>query len=393
MSIKEMIIKFREFFNSQNLIVLLAMSAFAPSSFTVVALVLAAILILITPEYQKGLFSFRGALLIPIFCGYAFLVALFRNNMMGLGVAPVFFLLLVIFCFVRNFITPKTFETCLTGISFMVIPAFVYAIFEMITSKSTNGLVYRCTSYFFNANYFGALMAAAIIICAYRIVDSQGKAVFYYFIAVLALFNIYLSASLFALIEIVVGVAAYLLFSKHYRLFCLMIICGSLGVIMITTMPELIPRLTEAASTTEYRVRIWGVAIREITRYPLFGKGFMAYFSTHQSYIASYNTQHCHNVFLDCLLNFGVVGCLILLALGYYIAVRIVRCYKADKGSAITSVVIAIIAAVVSHSFTDITFFWIQTGLFYCVMMGGIGAEEKRLKIPEDFIVRGKYRI
>ncbi len=356
-------------------------------------MIIACLMILITPEYQKGLFSFKGALLIPIFCAYAFIVAFFHKNMMGMAVAPIFFLLLIIFCFVRRNITNETFETCLTGVCVMVVPATIYAIFEMITGESTNGLVYRCTSYFFNANYFGALMAAAIIICAYRIVDSKGRAIFYYFIAILALFNIYLSASLFALIEIVVGVAAYLLFSKHYRLFCLMVICGSLGVVMITSMPQLIPRLTEASSTTEYRIRIWGVAIREITRYPFFGKGFMAYFSTHQNYISSYDTQHCHNVFLDCLLNFGVIGCLILLALGYYIAVRIVRCYKADKGGAVISVVIAMIAAVISHCFTDITFFWIQTGLFYSVMMGAIGGEERRLKIPDDPIVRGKYRI
>ncbi len=393
MSVKEIFGGLRRFLNPQNLIIMLAVSAFAPLSFTAVAIIAAAIMILITPEYQRGLFNFRGALLIPIFCAYAFAVAFFSNNKLGMAVAPVFFILFIIFCFVRNFITKETFETCLTGVCLMVIPATIYAFSEILISQSDNGLVYRCAAYFFNANYFGALMAAVIIICAYRIVDSKGRAFFYYFIALLALINIYLSASLFALIEIVAGVAAYLLFSKHYRLFCLMVICGSLGVILITTIPQLIPRLAEASSTTEYRVRIWGVAIREISANPLFGKGFMGYFSTFQNYVGSYDTQHCHNVFLDCLLNFGVVGCIILLLLGYFIACRIVRCYKADKASPITAIIIAILVAVISHSFTDITFFWIQTGLFYCIIMGSIGAEERRLGIPDNTLIRGKHRI
>jgi len=301
-------------------------------------------------------------------------------------------MMFVIVSFVRRFITSQTFETALTGVCFMVPPATIYALIEVLTNESSNGLVYRCASYFFNANYFGALMAAAIIICAYRIVESRGRAYFYYPIALLALFNIYLSASLFAIVEAIVGVAAYLLFSKHYRLFCLMVICGSLGIMAIVGIPELVPRLSEADSTTSYRVRIWGVAIREIMRKPLFGGGFMSYASAYKLYEGSYPIQHCHNIFIESMLDFGIVGTSILMALLYYVARKIIVCFKKDKTSPIIVMILAIMFAVLSHCFTDITFFWIQTGLFYCIIIGSIGAEERRLNIKNDVLIKGRYR-
>ena len=385
--------KIHSFLNPQNLIIMLAASAFAPVPFTAILVVITVVLILTEPEYQKGLFYFKGSLLIPAFCCYALIVALFNKNMYGVILAPVFFVIFTIFCFVRKFITTKTFETCLSAVCLMVIPATLYAFIEMFTNKEEGKLVYRCTSYFLNANYFGALMAAAVIICAYKIVSSNGKAFIYYPIALLAVLDIYLSASLFAIVEVVVGVVFYLLLSKHYRLFCLMVVVGSAGIILITAIPELLPRLYEASGTTDYRVRIWGVAIREIMHKPLFGRGFLGYNGVRLQYIGSYETVHCHNLVIDSLLNFGIVGSALLLMMLYYILIRFVRCFKRDSGSTALIMIASIMLAAVSHMFTDITFFWIQTGLFYAIILGGTGSEERRLNIKNDFLIKGKYRI
>ena len=385
--------KIHSFLNPQNLIIMLAASAFAPVPFTAILVVITVVLILTEPEYQKGLFYFKGSLLIPAFCCYALIVALFNKNMYGVILAPVFFVIFTIFCFVRKFITTKTFETCLSAVCLMVIPATLYAFIDMFTNKEEGKLVYRCTSYFLNANYFGALMAAAVIICTYKIVSSKGKAFIYYPIALLAVLDIYLSASLFAIVEVVVGVVFYLLLSKHYRLFCLMVVVGSAGIILITAIPELLPRLYEASGTTGYRVRIWGVAIREIMNKPLFGRGFLGYNGVRLQYSGSYETVHCHNLVIDSLLNFGIVGSALLLMLLYYILIRFVKCFKRDSGSTALIMIASIMLAAVSHMFTDITFFWIQTGLFYAIILGGTGSEERRLNIKNDFLIHGKYRI
>lgn len=376
----------------QNLIIMLAVGCFAPFVFTAIIAIIALVTIALKPQLQRGLFNFRGAFLIPLFCAYAFLIAFYNRNILGLGVAPVFFGIMVLYCFVRAFITRETINTCYTAICFMVFPAFIHAVAETLTAPQMDE-VYRCTAYFGNANYFGALMAAIIIICAHKIVSQNGKPLFYYIVAFIALVNIYLSGSLFAIIELVIGVAIYLLLTKHYRLFCLMVICGSLGIMLITTLPELLPRLSESGEATSYRVHIWGIIIREIKSRPFFGKGFMSYNLIKKLYEGSYDTVHSHNLALDSLLNFGIFGTILLGSTLYYIIRRIVRVYVAENGNEIAAIAIAFLAAIVSHSFTDITFFWIQTGIFYVIVFGSIGCEEKRLALTNDTLIRGRYRI
>ena len=119
----------------------------------------------------------------------------------------------------------------------------------------------------------------------------------------------------------------------------------------------------------------------------------MAYNEIQAMYEGSYSTVHGHNLVIDCLINFGVVGTLILIALLYVMFRRVVMVMCADKNSPVAVLIISIAAAVFAHSFTDITFFWIQTGVFYMVMLGGIGCEERRLGLDKDLLIKGRYRL
>ena len=277
MEAAEIVKRVKEFLNAQNLIILLCVGAFLPYVFSLLICGVAVIALLINPELQKGLFAFRGVSVIFLFTAYAVAVAFYNRNILGMLVAPIFFCIFLVFCFVRQNITRQTFDTCLTAVCFMVFPSFASAVLEVLLQTGESKLIYRCASYYGNANWFGSLMAAIVIICAYKVVSRNGRGWFYYLVAFVGMINIYLSGSLFAIIEVVVGIAMYLLFSKHYRLFCLMVICGSVGILLITTLPGLLPRLTETSLTTGYRVRIWGIAIKEIAANPFFGRGFMAY--------------------------------------------------------------------------------------------------------------------
>jgi len=393
MEAAEIVKKTREFFDPQNLIILLCVGAFLPYVFSLLICALAFVLLLINPELQKGLFSFKGFSVIFLFAAFSVAVAFYYRNVLGMLVAPVFFCIFLVFCFVRQNITRQTFDTCLTAVCFTVFPSFLTAVLEVLLQTGESKLIYRCASYYGNANWFGSLTAAIVIIAAYKIVSSNGRGWFYYIVALVGMANIYLSGSLFAIIEVIVGVAMYLLLSKHYRLFCLMVICGSVGVVLITALPDLLPRLSESSLTTGYRVRIWGIAIREIAARPFFGRGFMAYNEIQAMYEGSYSTVHGHNLVIDCLINFGVVGTLILTALLYVMFRRVVMVMCADKNSPVAVLIISIAAAVFAHSFTDITFFWIQTGVFYMVMLGGIGCEERRLGLDKDLLIKGRYRL
>ena len=368
------------------------MGAFSPFIFSALIDVAVVLLLIFSPRYQRGLLNFRGAFIIPIFCIYALAVAFLNRNILGLLIVPFFFAVLLIYCFVRQNAQKETIETCYTAICFMVFPSFVWALVEALTATEGK-YIYRCSSYFANANYFGALMAAVLIIAAHKIVSRKGRAPFYFIVGFVALINIYLSGSLFAIIEVIVGVAVYLLLKKHYRLFCLMLILGSLAIILITGIPELLPRLSETSTTTSYRVRIWGVIIKELGTNIWFGRGFMSYNIAAGLYEGSYATVHGHNLILDSLINFGIVGTAILFLMVFVLLKTLIKVYMLDKKSDIAIIALAITSAIAAHSFTDITFFWIQTGVFYVIVLGSIGAEERRLEINQNPLIFGRYRI
>lgn len=393
MEAKEMVARVRNFLNAQNLIILLCVGSFLPYVFSGIICVIVFLSLIITPELQKGLFSFRGATLMFVFLAYSVAVAFLNRNALGMMVAPIFFCIFVVFCFVRQNITMETFDTCLTAVCFTVFPAFATALVEAVLQPGGGKLIYRCSSYYGNANWFGSLTAAILIISAYKIVSSNGRAVFYYFVAFFGLLNILLSGSLFAIIEVVVGVAVYLLLSRHYRLFCLMLACGALGLVLISAMPGIIPRLSESTLTTGYRVRIWGIAIREIASRPLFGRGFMAYSEIQGLYEGSYVTVHGHNLAIDCLLNFGIVGTILLIVILFFMLRRVFAVLSENRDSHVAILIVSMACAIFAHSFTDITFFWIQTGVFYMIMLGGIGCEERKLGLDNDLLIKGKYRI
>ena len=56
----------------------------------------------------------------------------------------------------------------------------------------------------------------------------------------------------------------------------------------------------------------------------------------------------------------------------------------------LTILIISVITAVLSHCFTDITYFWIQTGAFYAILLGSIGCEERRLGIESELILKSR---
>lgn len=378
----------------QNLIVLICVGAFLPFIFSAVIDIIAILLILFYPKFQRGLFAFKGASVFPIFAVYAAAVAVFNRNLKGLILVPIVFGILLIFCFVKVNMTQETFDFCLTAVSFTVFPAFLFALFEVIGSADIVGkYVYRTASYFGNANYFGAMMAAIVIIAGHNIIKKKGRTIYYFAVAIMGLVNIYLSGSLFAIVEIIVGGAIYLLLSKHYRLFCLMIIVGATAIVTITAVPGLLPRLSESSATTSYRVRMWGVIIEQVKNHPIFGGGFMSYGMMKDLYDGSYYAFHGHNFMMDTLANFGIVGTLIVFAMLYVMLRGIVQVYVKDKNSYIAIFAASIAFAVAVHTFTDLVFFWIQTGVFYAIVFGSIGAEERRLGIAQNPMIMGKIRL
>ncbi|HIZ84293.1 MAG TPA: O-antigen ligase family protein [Firmicutes bacterium] len=365
--------------NDRNLIFVTAASVFLPYPLTGVILICLAVFLLCNPRTRGRIFVHAGSKALLPFFALALVVPLLYRNWLGLLGGLGFIFILIIGLFVRSAMTRDIFEHMVTLICLLSVPITIVAMIEMLLMQPHFEGLYRCSVVFMNPNYLATIMGTVIILCGYKVVSHQGHPFLFYGIALFDLISIYLCGSLFVWVEVFIGVAALLLLMKRHRMLSALLLVAGLFCILLYLFPDLIPRLSESRITTERREEIWLMALRMIGSAPLFGHGLLSYHFLYPNYPDSYPTLHAHSIYLDPLLNFGIVGTVLLLIyfVMYYRKIRL--CIKENACPKIASVICALTLATLVHGITDITVLWIQTGLLFILLMGGLGACERNL--------------
>ena len=372
----------RTVFSDQNIIYILALSVFLPPVFTTIAIITMGLYVCISKHTRKRIFVHSGSKwLIPFFLisGGA---SAFYQNIPGLITTAILVFIFILGLFLRSAMTVKIFEHMLNIITMVSLPIGLVAAFEWIMLRvfdPTNQDNFRCVSIFFNSNYFATVVATVIMICAYKVGTHQGNRPLYFLIAGVNMFSAYLSGSLFVWVEIFIGVALiFFLMKKHEMLSGLLLGCALFCLVIYFAPGVFLPRLTESPVTTDRRFEIWETALRAFLKTPLFGRGPLTYLQVYSSIKDGYPTQHAHNMYLDPLLSFGLVGTTFLMIyVGSYLK-TLWQCLKENRSEKISILICAIVAAVAVHGTTDFTVFWVQTGILIMLILSGIGICEKR---------------
>lgn len=312
-----------------------------------------------------------------MFALYTAVVALAHKNYLGVACTLGFFLIVTISYYVRSVITERVFERGLDICCYCAIPIGIAAIIEKVINSADDS--YRCKLWFFNENYFCTIMAAVIIICAFRATSYKKSVVIYYVCAFFAAISMYLGESIFSFVNLFVGICVMLVLRhKHLTLAAfLLMVCFCL--VIIYCVPDLFPRIAESNITTDRRIRIWNEAMTFIKENPLFGRGFLSYHQITQEIPGVYKTQHAHNFALEPLVSFGVIGTLLLIGFIWSYYGKVAECKELLRKNCAASLILALSAGIMIHMTTDMTILWIQTGLLYGLILGGIGVDEKAL--------------
>jgi len=315
-----------------------------------------------------------------LFFAYSIIIPCLYRNWIGVVVGIGVILALILGLFLRSIMTRVLYKKVLTLICLLSIMSTCCAISEkfIISLIDKSYFNNRIAAMFFHPNYFGTIISTVIIICVYKIFASKGQKWFYYVIAIMNVISLYLCESMFAWVEVFIGITVLLIVFKKHKLLAVWLFGAILGSYVIFGLNiDIIPRLSDAGVTTMLRIKIWKSAIHQIRIAPLFGHGFMSYSYVNKSYYLKRLIPHAHNIYLDMILNFGVVGTALLLwyFIKYYIAV-IKICFKGKK-TLITSLILSITAAALVHGLTDITLLWVQTMPLFLIVLSGIGAYEK----------------
>lgn len=377
----------------QTLIYIAFVSVFLHYVITAAVLILMGLYLVLNPNTAKQVFSFKGKGVFITFSVYALLIALYHKNIYGAICACAFFFIVAISYYVRSVVTENTFENCLDICCFAAIPFTISAIIEKLihmplgdqvkagTFKWLLSSEYRCAGWCFNPNYFCSLLAAIIIICAFKATSHKKGSVFiYYFLATIAAVGMYLGGSLFAIVEVFVGLCVLLVLKRRHLMLAMLLLAVGISLVMIFFVPSLLPRLSESEHTTVLRVIIWEQAMGFIKEGPLFGKGFLTFY---QEYLANpteiYKTTHAHNFALEALLSFGLVGSVLILMLLWSYYHKVSECKELLRSNCTATLILTLSAAVLIHMTTDMTVIWMQTALLYLLIMGCIGIDEKAL--------------
>lgn len=345
-------------------------------------MVVLGIYFLLSGTARKKVFSFSGKTLLLLFTCYAAFIALVRDNFIGFACAIGFFFIFVISYYIRREITSDVFQRALDISCWMCWIVFLTVWAEkMMQSHQEN---YRCEGlfkWFFNSNYLGSLMAMMIVVCVYKLLISQKGKPFYIITALLCVMSIYLSGSILAFIEVIVGILALLILYKKHSLVIAFIAFATFVVLLLFIFPDIFPRILELESTTNNRIKVWDSSIEFIKISPLFGHGFLSYHHLHELYGSLWEKgHHTHNFILEPILSFGAIGTILFVMYLWSYYEKVSECKSLLRKTKVTNLILAISAATITHCAVDLTVQWIQTGLLFVLILGGIGVDEKALE-------------
>ncbi|MBQ0083555.1 MAG: O-antigen ligase family protein [Clostridiales bacterium] len=366
--------------NEENIIYIAAVSVFLPFQITILSIVVLGLYVLLNKKTRALAISVTGWFLPPVFTLFSSCVALAYKNYLGFAASLGFFLIVTLERFFRAIMNRELFERTLNLCCVTSLFAVLVTIIEKLIHFSD--IWYRCSgdlfdnqalSFYGHANYLGSIMAASILICAYKVVVIKESKKYYYLIAIANATAMLLTESMFAWIEVFIGLSILLLLARRHQLLGILFIVTAFGGFLLYTVPEIFPRTAHIDGTFNSRVEIWDLAITAIKENFLVGKGFFSFKMIRPEHV------HTHNILFDFLLNFGILGSIMLFAMLFIICQKLVLCKNFLRKSGVTYLILSLSCAVLIHSITDMTVFWLQTALLYSVVLSGLGAEEQVL--------------
>ncbi len=367
---------------NKKIIVLGTLSLFLPIYLCLPLLLCIIFYLIYKGEILKAYKSIDKSCYIIYFCILSFIVSLYYKNYVGALCVVGILLLMTFILFYRMYIDRRLFEYILRLTIFLSLFAAFIGFIEYTNILDKNGIdsfqiiIYskrtnRINSMYFNANYYAMMLEFFICIAFYKICilykdfKHKYKSIFKYTLTILInLFMLLLTGCRTAWPALAVGLLVIVILDKHKHL------CFILGCIVVCSIlffivnPDKFPRIDSVVSYFFTRKGIWMTAIENIKVHPLFGEGPMTYWHIYHLY-NGHNTHHAHSVYLDPILNFGIIGISIIFPYVYSNIKRIISLSKNKRYRPLFALIISFIMMVLVHGVMDVTIFFVHTALLF----------------------------
>lgn len=352
----------------------LALAVWLPYVLSAIILIITSLAIIVFPDTRKAVLSQKRMFLLTCaISGLSAISALTAGNYTGILIALGVFFILICGCFLRATVNKEIFDRAAVILGYGSVAGCISAViqFEIIYDNP----LYRPTAGAFNANYYGMLAVFTVILSAVRFMEKRSETdneykwyqlpkIAWLVFGAINVFAILYCRSRSSLLALMACAFIYLVLARHW------IIAGicALGCAGVWGIGFIWPDLFNWENTLEFifgqRVGIWMNAWESFLSSPrsiLIGRGPMTYRFAQVS-----DAMHAHNVLFDTLINVGVVG------LGLYVAiiVDILRDawtnFKCHGREWLLSVVI--VSEILIQGIFDVTIMWIQTGIMFMLL-------------------------
>lgn len=305
------------------------------------------------------------------------ITSLLARNIVGICVTLSIYTLSLYFSWFKRVITPHFFQLCLTILLFGSWIHALYAFLQMhhILPSIDYSLIHpsmmswnseRADSVFFNPNYYALICIFIILIALYRLFISKQR-LFLISTIIINFYGIILSQSRAAMPALMIGVSIFIwcLIPKRYR----KLFWRSVFIICMIGIPllHLLPRFDiqkNINDLVDIRFQIWEVSWQHFFKTSLIGSGPLTYMSIYSMY-QSYKTEHAHNLFLDSLLNYGVIGSLLLLYVFSYLTTRI----HVLQNRPLRALAFSFLGVVLAHGMLDVSILWVHTLFIFLIVI------------------------
>ncbi|MGX7109267.1 O-antigen ligase family protein [Facklamia miroungae] len=308
-----------------------------------------------------------------IFLIYCFVVAIYFRNYIGTAVIAILFLIICLFTFYYRSITHQLFLNHLKIFTWGSIPLALMAFVEYAHYVLTHGydLLYifkyhnpqtRAEATFFNPNYYGLYIAMVMVMAIYLFAKSKRSLDRWLSLIaiVLNLVCLILTASRWSIPTCIVGIVLMVFFLKP-KIAWLIGFALAGGFLTLFIKPDLLPRFTTLAHAFDDRFAIWYTGWQIFLTSPLIGRGPMAYVTFYYLF-ADQGKMHAHQLLIDTLANYGLVGIMLLvMAFSHYFRKMMDQLFKAETRLEI-GLMVSMLITVLFHGMMDVGIFWIQTG-------------------------------
>ncbi len=372
---------------------LLAVSMFLPFPITFAAVATVLGMILFNRRMRTATFSNNKATIaLALFSVFGYTVAAVYRNWLGIIALVGVMAIVIIGQYMAAVSTERIFTGTVDTICSLAPIAALTTAAEFIIrhfwgSVPEQDIVFefRCGGIFYlHPNYLGTFAAIIAVLCIYRFYTNPEHRTRYIISGICCIVCIILSGSMFACIELAVAALVMITYCRKWRSLAILSVSLIAAGIAVILVPELIPRLDQADGTFLNRVNVWQSSYEILKRTPIFGEGLMTYYHIYNtegviSGIEMYRTQHAHNILLDSLVSFGIVGTAMIIAYIFLAWRKVASAIKSRSYPIEAALMVGVIVGALVHGMIDMTLMWVQPGLIFMMVISAGG-----------FIIRNK---